>query len=165
MTSATKDCEGTWLSPPRICDKRWSAWGIIFLERVGWAEREEDRWFWQARAERSRVGFEVLAGGEADLVKLLSLSSSETNGLLLFCTPEVPPFPAIQIWNRQKVGYRSNYQLKLKTVDERGGVGRCLLNWKDVWKGKELTGTWSALCASAPRWLWRLQFYVKTGGE
>lgn len=43
MTSATKDSEGTWLSPPRICDKRWSAPRIIFLERAGREESEEDR--------------------------------------------------------------------------------------------------------------------------
>lgn len=35
------------------------------------------------RRERSRVGFEVLPGGQADLVKVLSLSSSETSGRLL----------------------------------------------------------------------------------
>lgn len=32
MTSVTKDSEGTWLSPPRIRDKRWPAPRIIFLD-------------------------------------------------------------------------------------------------------------------------------------
>lgn len=38
------------------------------------------------QTERSGVRFEVLASREADLMKLLSLSSSETSGLLL-CLP------------------------------------------------------------------------------
>lgn len=63
------------------------------------------------QTQRSKVGFEVLAGEEADPVKLLSLSSSETSGLLLFSSwrgsPEVPPFAAIQAWNGQRLGIRA----------------------------------------------------------
>lgn len=103
----TKDSEGTWLSPPRLSDKRWSAQRIIFPKRAG---REEGD-ILTGQMERSRVRFEVLAGGEADLVKLLSLSSYEMSGVLLLwpwrSTPEVPPFPAIQNSNEQRLGIRA----------------------------------------------------------
>lgn len=80
MTSATKDSEGTWLSPPRIRGERWSALRIIFLEGWGrvWRERGEQV-IVTGQTERSRVGFEVLPGREANLAEPLSLSSSETS--------------------------------------------------------------------------------------
>lgn len=59
---------------------------------------------------RSRVRFEVLPCGEADLVKLLSLSSSETSGLLLWSwrTPEVPHLK----WGKVKVSKQLSSEMK-----------------------------------------------------
>ena len=62
MTSATKDTEGTLLSPPHIRDNWRAAPWIIFLERAGREERGGGQVILTGQTERSRVAFEVLAG-------------------------------------------------------------------------------------------------------
>lgn len=124
MTSVTKDSDGTWLSAPHIHRKRWSAPGSSFLR--GAAEKRErgGQVILTGQTGRSRVRFEVLPGGEADLVKLLSLSSSETSGLLLLWSPR-RSHPSLLFTSEmgKRLKYQSNYELKLKTASESEASG------------------------------------------
>lgn len=166
MTPVTKDSEGTWLSPPGICDKRWSAPRIIFLWRAAREEREEDRWFSQAKRRGQGSGLKYWQAGK--LIWLSSCLYLHLRRAVCFSPgpslPSLPPLPpSLPCYSQlkwAKFRYQSNYELKLKTVSDRegkGGVCSAEKTYERIWREHDLD--------RAPPLLWRLQFYVKTGGN